>query len=184
MTAEQANGHASRPALWSMTGEGASQAASLILFLLLAGIVPQESFGVLAVSLAIIEFVRCLVIEPIALAVIAKPDACREDYDVCFTLSLILSLLLAVALYLLASPIARLIGSPGSATTLKALSLLIIGMGVTRTHGAWLAKHMMFRTLAMRSIASVAAGGILGLSLAASGFDFQISFGAIWSFFG
>jgi O-antigen/teichoic acid export membrane protein len=160
-----------------MAGEGAGQASSLILFLLLARIVSKESFGVIAFSLATIEFVRNLVIEPIALAVTAKPEVSSEDYDVSFTLSLILSLLLAATLCLLAPLIAHLIGGPDSVTALRALSLLIIGLGVMRTHGAWLARNMMFRILAIRSIAAVAAGGIVGLSLAASGFD-------VWSLIG
>lgn len=166
-----------RGAFWSMLGQASGQGLSLILFLVIARFVSKESFGVVAVSLALIEFVRRMTIDPIALAVNANPEATERDYDACFTLIILVSTFLTFAIFSLAGPIAKLIGSPEIADALRAISLIMVAMGLWRTHEAWLARHLKFRALALRSIVSVAAGGLTGIWMAVNGYG-------IWSLVG
>lgn len=164
-------------AFWSMLGQASGQGLSLVLFLVIARFVSKESFGVLAVSLALIEFVRRMTIDPIALAVNADPHATDRDYDACFTLIISISVALTAAIFSLAGPIATLIGSPGIADALRAVSVIMLAMGLWRTHEAWLARHLQFRALALRSVISVTAGGVVGIWMAVKGFG-------VWSLVG
>jgi len=170
-------GTVGRAALWSMLGNSTGQVMSLLLFLVIARFVSQESFGLMAVSLTVIEFVRRLVLDPLASSLNARSDATRRDYDACFTMILTASAVFAVGLAALAEPLARLIGSPEAAEVLPIVAIILAGMGLTRTHDVWLGRHMQFHKLAVRTIVSVLAGGAVGLTMAMNGFE-------LWSLVG
>lgn len=158
-------------------GQGSGQALSLLVFLFLARYVSQSSFGLVAVSLTVVEFLRRLLIDPVTVAVYSRPDVADEDYDTCFIIILALGSVSAAILFLLAQPVATLLGSAEAGPALQLISLLLFGYGLSGTPGAWLARQMKFRALAVRSTFSVTAGGVVGVSMALNGWQ-------LWSLVG
>lgn len=173
MSRARMGGHAA----WAVLGQGAGQMLSLLVFLVIARFVSQASFGLVAVSLAVVEVVRRLLIDPVTNATNARTEVSNRDYDLCFNVILILGGLSAGVVALSAAELTRLIGSPEAAPVLRVLSVILLVMGLAGTHGAWLARHMRFRALAVRSTLSVVAGGVVGLGMAFAGFD-------LWSLVG
>ncbi|MGN6374710.1 MAG: oligosaccharide flippase family protein [Sphingomonas sp.] len=166
------NASTARHAVWAVFGQGAGQMLSLVSFLVIARFVSQESFGLVAVSIATIEIVRRVVLDPVTYALTAKTDITERDYNVSLTLLAVLGTVTAAAMFALAGPLTALIGSPGAARPLHAMSVLLLAYGLSGTHGSWLARHMRFRALAMRSTGSVIAGGAIGIVMAINGFEY------------
>ena len=72
--------------------------------------------------------------------------------------------------FLLASPITRLMHHADFGGTLRWISLLLLTGGLSRTHETWLMKHMQFRVLALRSLVSICIGGGIGIVMAVNGY--------------
>jgi len=162
---------AGRSAIWAVLGQGVGQALSLLIFLVIARFVAQASFGIVAVSLASIEFIRRALLDPITFVVTAKPKVEERDFSVCFSILVVLSVAATSLLLVCAPLVAWLIGSPQAGSTLRSVAVMLLGFGVAGSQGAWLVRGMQFRALALRSIASVVAGGIVGITMALNGFD-------------
>jgi len=165
------NAKTARNAVWAVLGQGGGQILSLVSFLIIARFVSQASFGLVAVSLASIEIVRRILIDPITYALTAKTDVTEHDYNVSLALLALLGALTSAAMFLLAGPLTTLIGTPAAAPPLRALSLLLFAYGLAGTHGAWLVRNMRFRSLALRSAISVVVGGGIGIAMALNGFE-------------
>lgn len=125
----------------------------------------------MAVSLTTIEILRRLALDPIAMATNAKPRANDRDFDITFTLIISLSVLLALLVVALASPLANLLEVPRLVEVLPVVAIILVCMGLWRTHDAYLARNMNFRAIAIRQIASVSVGGSIGLVMAYNGFE-------------
>jgi O-antigen/teichoic acid export membrane protein len=171
------NAKTARNAVWAVLGQGAGQILALVSFLVIARFVSQASFGLVAVSLASIEIVRRILLDPVTYALTAKADITERDYNVSLTLLALLGALASAAMFSLAGPLTTLIGTPTAAQPLRALSLLLLAYGLAGTHGAWLVRNTRFRSLAIRSTASVVIGGGIGIAMALNGFE-------IWSLVG
>jgi O-antigen/teichoic acid export membrane protein len=158
-------------AVWAVIGQGAGQILSLLFFLIIARFVSQASFGLVAISLAIVEVIRRLLFDPVAYATNARGEVTDSDYDLCFNVLLITGGLGASILMVFASEVTRLVGSPDAAPVLRVTALILLAMSLAGTHGAWLARAMRFRALAVRATLSVVCGGIVGLGMAIAGYD-------------
>jgi len=179
------NAKTARNAVWSVFGQGTGQMLSLLGFLVIARFVSQESFGLVAVSMATIEFIRRVFLDPITYALTAKPDIRERDYNVSITLLTLLGIAATAIVFVAAGPLTRLIGTPGAAAPLRVMSLLLLFYSLSGTHGSWLARNMRFRALALRSTGSVVVGGAIGITMALKGFEMwalvaqQLSIGII-----
>lgn len=164
-------------AAWAVMGQGAGQVLSLLFFLIIARFVSQASFGLLAISLAIVEVIRRLLFDPVANATNAQGAVTDRDYDLCFNVLLVTGGLGAAMLMVFAGQVTGLLGSPEAAPVLRVAALILLAMSLSGTHGAWLARAMHFRALAIRSTLSVVCGGVVGLGMALAGYD-------LWSLVG
>jgi O-antigen/teichoic acid export membrane protein len=164
-------------AVWAVMGQGAGQILSLLFFLVIARFVSQASFGLVAVSLAIVEMIRRLLFDPVTYAINAQGEVTNSDYDLCFNVLLITGGLGAAMLMVFASGVTAVIGSPAAAPVLRVTALILLAMSLAGTHGAWLVRAMRFRALAIRSTLSVVCGGVVGLGMAFAGYD-------LWSLVG
>jgi O-antigen/teichoic acid export membrane protein len=162
---------AERSTFWAVMGQGAGQGLSLLTFLIIARFVSKENFGIVAVCLATVECIRRVVIDPFTSAVAARPNVETRDFDVCFNLVAVLSVVATVIMAICAPWAARLVGSPEAGPSLRVVAFILLAFGLSGTHGAWLVRQMRFRALAIRSIASVVIGGIVGIGMALSGFE-------------
>jgi O-antigen/teichoic acid export membrane protein len=166
-----------RGAIWSMLANGGAQGISLLTFLVTARFVSKESFGIIATSIAVVELLKRIGIEPFALAVATKSDVRNVDYNACFFLTSGVSLIFSVGLMVSAKLVAGLVNRPEIVDALQAISLLLLTIGLSRTHEAWLARNMQFKALAIRSIVAGLFGGAVGVSMAVAGFQ-------LWSLVG
>lgn len=159
-----------RGAFWSIINSGLGQLLVLIVFFVTARFVSTADFGVMAVCLLVVELFRQVAIESVATAVTSSHKPTEQEYDTCFVMILIASATSAAIAFLGAGLLADLMGNPRIKHALQLVSVLLLTVGLSRTHEAWLSRQLQFKALAQRSIISILIGGAVGIAMAINGF--------------
>lgn len=159
-----------RGAVWSILNQSFGQILVLLVFLVTARFVSKEAFGVMALCLMVVEAFRQIAIESIGLSIVAKKDPSDQDYNACFMAIAISGVLSAILIFIFADALAGFLKNTEIAHGLRWTSLLLLTTGLSKTHEVWLAKHLQFKVLALRSIVSILIGGGVGIAMATHGF--------------
>jgi len=155
-----------RGAFWSIINQSAAQILVLLVFLVTARFVSKEAFGIMAVCLLVVEGFRQVAIEGVAASVISRKDADDKLFNATFVIIVSSGIACAAVVFLLAEPVSVWLNNPDIAPALRWTSLLLVTVGLSKTHEAWLAKQLMFKTLAIRSLISITIGGSIGIWMA------------------
>jgi O-antigen/teichoic acid export membrane protein len=158
-----------RGAFWSFTENVALQGLTFIIFVVLARLLDPVVFGLLATASLFVQLFKATVCDSIATAVVSKADPTDEDYSTAFLLTVALSIPAFLILLLAAGLIASAFGTPSLAGVLQGVGVMLVFNGLSRTHEAWLTRHLQFKSLALRSTIATTAGGVVGIILASLG---------------
>lgn len=159
-----------RSTAWSVANNFLSQMLVLAVFLVTARFVPHEAFGVMAICFLVVDAFRQVIIESIGVTLTSRSHIDREEYNAAFLLVFFGSILAAVLIFMSAPYIAHLMANADIEKPLRIVCLLILAVGLSRVHEAWLMRHYMFKALAVRSIISICIGGGIGITLAVQGY--------------
>ena len=162
---------------WMALGNWAEQAINFAVFVILARLLGAETFGLLAMASAFVILSEFLVRESLSEYLIATPTPTPGHFNAAFWSLLVLGAVLSGILALAAAPIAVFFGQPPVRGLILALSPTILMIAATAVPVAWLRRELQFRTLSLRAIAGVFAGGVVGITMAATGFG-------VWSLAG
>ena len=162
---------------WMAAGSWAEQAINFVIFVVLARLLGAEAFGLLAMASAFVVFSEFLVRESLSEVLIASDDPTDGLMDATFWALVALGAGLCAALVLAAPLIARFYGQPDVAALIWALSPTVAMIALTAVPVAGLRREMKFRILSLRAVAGVAAGGVVGIGMAAAGYG-------VWSLAG
>lgn len=169
-----ASGHEmGKGAIWSVLNQSVAQLMTLAVFLVTARYIPKEDFGTMAIAMLVVEVMRQLTIESIGTTLLARPNPDRADYNAGFILVILSCILGAVVIYSSAGLFAGLMDNRALEGALHWICLIILTFGASRIHEAWLARNMMFKPLALRSIFAVIVGGAVGIVMAVKGFGLE-----------
>lgn len=155
---------------WMAFGNWTEQAVNFIVFILLARLLDTEAFGLLAMASVAIVLAEFLVRESLTEYLIAAEAPGAEDFNAVFWLLLLLGAGLTASALMLSGPIARAYGHDEIAPLTVALSPTILMIAATAVPVAVLRREMAFRSLSLRAITGVIAGGLAGVGLALAGF--------------
>ncbi len=166
-----------RGVAWMAAGNWVEQVINFLVFVLLARILGAETFGLLAMAAAFVLLCEFLVRESFSdfLISFANPD--DEHFNTTFWVLAGLGLLLSLTLILAAGPISDLYGQSEVRGLIVALSPTVMMIALTAVPVAILRRELRFRTLSLRAIAGVIAGGVVAIYMALNGFG-------IWSLAG
>lgn len=163
------SGNLASGSIWSIVDNLAQQLLSFVIFAVLARFLAPDAFGLLTVAHLFILFTRLVVFDAIAMPIVRAMAPNDRLYSWVFTCCSIAGLLLTAAMFLSAGVISSLFRTPDLKVVLQGMSVSILFFGLVRAYEARLVRNMMFRQLAIRSIASVVTGGGIGIALAAGG---------------
>jgi O-antigen/teichoic acid export membrane protein len=149
---------------------GLSQILALLVFLVTAHYIEPSAFGVLAAAMLTVELFRQVVVEGLVTAVNTQLNPTSQDYNACFFLMLGISILCAAGLFLSSNLIGSIVPVEHLSQALPPVCLLVLVLGLSRTHEAYLSRNLEFRLLAIRSVVSIVIGGGVGISMAVHGF--------------
>jgi PST family polysaccharide transporter len=157
-------------ALWSVGNAFTAQAISLLAFLVTARFISPEAFGLVAVATLLVELTKRILVEPLAIRLMAMNNPGEQDYDDCFSYTVVLGFVGTLFVLALAKPLALLSGQPELDVILYVMAGMLVTMGLARTHEVWYAKRYEFRLLAIRSSAAAIVAGATGVTMALTGF--------------
>lgn len=155
---------------WGVVDSIGQQALSLGVFIVLGRILTPEVFGVVSTALVFVYFLRGGMLNAIATSLVALPRPADDDYDTGFCLLLAISGSAFLILNAAALPLARLYGLPEMQSVVHGTSLMVLTIGLSNAHMGWARKNFRFRSLAIRNVLGVLAGGTAGIALALMGF--------------
>ena len=155
---------------WTAAANWVEQLTAVAVFLLIARLIGAEAFGIASMAFAFLFFGEVLVRDTLTEAIIASIEL--EEGRLEATLSALAGLAVAIALLLAlaAVPVAWLYGTPQVAPLLAATSPTVLFIAAAGVPTALLRRRMAYRTLAIRSMAGMIAGGIAGVAMALQGF--------------
>lgn len=161
-------------AIWSLLDGVVAQALSLVVFLANTHFLPPSAFGALATSIVLIELIRQLVFVPVASSINSQKTVKDSDYTVAFVINLAVSLAVGVLLFFFSNYLDRAFTGSGLSRLALFMAASTAILGLSTVYEAILVRKLEFRSLAIRSIVSIAIGGASGLYLAMNGYG-------IWS---
>lgn len=154
--------------LWNLLNFAFSQGASLIIFILLSRAVSPTAFGVFVLAILFVDLIaeqgRWASID----AIVQRKDYSRAALATAFFVLLGICTLLTAITVMSAGQIASLLDEPGVAKVLPPLSVAFLFMPPIAVMEALLLRRLDFRAQALRSMAAVMCGGVVGLALAFS----------------
>jgi len=157
-------------AAWTAASNWIEQALAFAVFVLIARFIGADAFGVAAMALAFIMLGEVLLRDTLAEGLISADSIERRQEDSVFW-ALILFAVTIIAVIVLAAPLAaKMFGDARVAPVMQAMAPTCLFVALSGVPTAKLRRDMAFRTLAIRAIAGVIGGGIVGLLMAANGF--------------
>jgi O-antigen/teichoic acid export membrane protein len=151
--------------VWNAANLVANQLAGATIFFILARQLPPAVFGVLALALIYTEFFTQQGASALRDALIQRRDFSAHTLSTVFWAALGCAAL-AAAIGAVGAPFAaHAFDAPSLVYVLPALSLSILLSPATTVMEAQVVRHLQFRALAMRNIAAVWIGGLVGLAV-------------------
>ena len=156
--------------LWKLMEKSGSQVISFIVSIILARLLDPNDYGIIAIITIFINLANVIVDGGLNTALIQKKNADNKDFSTILYVSLILSALLYVFLFVFAPVIAKFYNNGDITIILRVLSISIIFCAYNSIQRAYVSKHMLFKKLFICSLIAVTISGILGIVMAYTGF--------------
>lgn len=157
-------------AVWMTAEMMGVQATSFAVFATIAHFVTPRDFGLISICFISVQSLQTLVFYDVPTIAVRKQKVENADFTTAFWITIGLAFVAFLLLFELSSPAEKLFRAPGLKAVLQAMSVVLLFMGLSRTHEAWLLRHFHFKSLAIRGLAGAVIGGIVGVVLAAKGF--------------
>ena len=161
---------AAKGAVWISAEVIGVQVSSFVVFATMAHFIEPRDFGLIGICFLAIQSLQMLVLYNVGTAVTRKNSATDDEYTTAFWLMVALSVLAFLLLQIGAGWAERLFQAQGLEPVLRSMSFIILFMGLSRTHEAWLTRNFHFRSLALRAIVGAVIGGCVGVVMAVKGF--------------
>lgn len=162
---------------WSAIQSWGSQAISFLVFALLARLLAPETFGLIALAGVFLAFIQVFLDQGFSTAIIQRQELEPEHLDTAFWTNLAIGILMTGASIAAADLIADFYQQPQLAPIIRWLSISFVIRALSAVQEAIFRRNLEFKTLTIRSLVAVIAGGIVGVSMAFMGFG-------VWSLVG
>lgn len=157
-------------AAWMFGGSWTEQGFNFVVFVILARLLAPEDFGLAMMAIVFAMFAEFLVRDTIADALIQKRDLDPGHLDAVFWLLLAFSVVIAISIFALGDGIAALYSEPKVAGYLRWVCPTVLFVALSGVPVALLRRRLEFRALAIRAVAGVVLGGLVGIVMAIQGY--------------
>ena len=155
---------------WAYVMNCGQQGLTALFAFALAAIVGPSDFGTLAMAMIYIQFIQIFLEQGLVATLIQRKDLRTDHLDSVFWMGLTISAVLMGLSILLSHWWAAANHLPKLAAVICALSLMLPLEALDMVQRAILQREMDFKSLSIRTNASVIVGGVLGLVMAFKGF--------------
>ncbi|HUP82699.1 MAG TPA: lipopolysaccharide biosynthesis protein [Candidatus Limnocylindria bacterium] len=163
-------GRVARGLTWTLIDTWGSQLLGLVIFVLLARLLLPVDFGLVNYAAIFVAFAAVFVDQGLGDAVVQRPTLTTRQLDTAFWASLLTGLAITVAGFVLAIPIAAVLGEPQLEPIIQVLSITFLLTALSSIQTGLLRRELAFRSLALRRLVAVAVSGAIGVGMAFAGF--------------
>lgn len=157
------------PTHWLTTKTVFAQVFALLLFAIQAPLLGPKAFGLISIVMVFVGFCEYVPGEAAAEALISIREIDDEHFHTMTAANVLLSLIIGIGVFAGAHRIALWFGDPELARLLRWMSVLPAISAFAAAPTAATKRDMQFQPLALRTIGSLFAGGIVGLVLTLAG---------------
>jgi O-antigen/teichoic acid export membrane protein len=162
---------------WTGAANWGCQLLGFAVYAGLARLLSPSTFGLVAIAGVYVAFIQVLVTQGFGVAIIQRRQIDQEHLDSAFWIAVATAALFCGLSLLFAGQIARIFHEPRVSQVIAWLSLSILFYALSSVPTAILTRELDFRSLAIRSLLSTMAAGVVGLAMAFAGFG-------VWSLVG
>jgi O-antigen/teichoic acid export membrane protein len=157
--------------LWTAWGKGARIVLQFAVMVMLARLMTPEEFGTIGAAMIVIGFSDIFAKIGLGPAIVQRPELEPRHLATAFSISLVLSIAIATAIWLISPWIATFFDHPGMESVIKVLTLIFPIRGLGLVAESLAQREMDFRLLANTTTVSMMAGYVIvGVVMAALGF--------------
>lgn len=165
---------------WNSVGTLTTTALHMIKLFILARILTDTDFGLLAIATMVLGFVEIFANMGLATGLIHKQEVSREQYSSVFWLNLLLSAVLYVLLWASTPFIARYYHQPLLLKVIPLLSLTLVINSFGKMFYTFKTKELDFKFISLVQIVGVLLGVVFTIILALNGLGvFSLVYGAL-----
>jgi O-antigen/teichoic acid export membrane protein len=155
---------------WSLFQNWGGRALSMVVFVLLARLLAPTQFGIASSAFLVMSMLSLIAEFGYGDALIQKQGLKEHDVNIPFYASMIISTALACIAAFLSEDIAHLMNVEGLAPYLIGTAAICPFLTLASFQDAMYRRHVQFRALAMRTLAGIIIGGVVGIAMALMGF--------------
>jgi len=155
---------------WKFLERGGTSGISFIMQLVLARLLIPSDYGIVALVFVFISVASIFVQGGIGTSLIQKKEIDNTDITSIFYLSLLISIILYLLLYLSAPYIADIYSNPILIKVIRVLSISLIIGSLTTVQTAILSRRMQFKVIFICNTSATILSGVIGIVLAYLGF--------------
>jgi PST family polysaccharide transporter len=155
---------------WTILDNWSRQLLQLVVFVVIARLLTPADFGLVALAMVFVVLANLFVDQGLGDALVQRRDLTRAHIDTAFWAALALGIGLTLGGVVLAIPIAMLLNEPQLQPILQALSVVFTLTALNAIQMSILRRELRFRSLALRTMFSIAGGGVVGVILALLGY--------------
>jgi O-antigen/teichoic acid export membrane protein len=153
------------PTSWLTTKTVFSQVFAILLFVIQAPVLGPRAFGLISIVMVFVGFCETVLGEAVSESLISIRQIDTSHFDTMNTVNVLVSLLCGLVVFLGADTAARWFGDAELAPIMRVMSVLPVISSLTAAPTGYTKREMQFQPLALRSMASLFVGGIIGLVL-------------------
>ncbi len=146
------------------------QIVRFVVWAILARLIGPEEFGAVAIAMLAVQFSEIFVSAAMTEAVVQREKLDKGHANAVLVTQLICGGLFALAMIGLAQPIAAAFDTPQVADLMPYLGIIVVLTGASSVPAALLMRELRYGILAVRSLAGLFIGAIVGLVMAYQGY--------------
>lgn len=156
--------------LWKFLERSGTQVVQFLVSIVLARLLSPEDFGLIVLVFIFITIANVFIQSGFSTALVQKKNADDLDFSSVFYASAIIALVLYTLLFVCAPSIASFYNRPALIPVVRVLGMTLLFGSLNSIQEAYIVRKMMFKKLFYRSLGAIIPSGIIGISLAYSGF--------------
>ena len=155
---------------WKFLERCGSQGISIIVSIVLARLLDPSVFGIMSIIYVFTSIMNVFIDSGMGVALIQKKDADDTDFSSVFYFNVLFSVALYFLMFVSAPYIARFYDMPELKPVLRVVCLQLVFSGLRDVQQAYVSKNLIFKQFFYATIGGTLTSGILGITMAFSGF--------------
>lgn len=157
---------------WMFSGKGSQAIMQFIVTIVLARLLMPSDFGIVSAAMVVITFTTAFSMVGVGPALIQRPNLNQSHIRTGFTITIILSIIFAILLYISSPLIANFFNMEKLTTVLQVMSVIFLLKGISIVSESLLQRKLNFRLFASIEVFSYILYGIIGIGTAVVGFGY------------